>query len=120
MDINEISTEELAAKLERGEDFKLVMTFHDWAFKAKHIPGSINITSKEEAQGLINSSDEVVVYCVNANCLASVNAYHAMAQEGYNVRRYAGGIEAWESAGHPLEGEDTDRPIEPDNNFLAS
>jgi TetR/AcrR family transcriptional regulator, transcriptional repressor for nem operon len=37
-------------------------------------------------------------------CLASVAAYHRLVQEGYtNVRRYAGGIEDWESASKACE-----------------
>lgn len=46
MEIKEITTKELAEKVDRGDKFKLVMTFHAWAFKAKHIPGSLNIYSK--------------------------------------------------------------------------
>ena len=118
--MNEISTEELSEKIQRADDFKLIMTFHDWAFQAKHIPGSINLTSREEAAGLLTPDDEIVVYCVNANCLASVNAYHAMVAEGLNVRRYSGGLEAWEAAGHDLEGDDIQRQIEPDDEFLTS
>jgi rhodanese-related sulfurtransferase len=52
----------------------------------------------------LRKDDEIVVYCTNPPCLASVAAYHRLVQEGYtNVRRYAGGIEDWENAGLPLE-----------------
>ena len=33
--------DELRQKLARGDDFKLVMCLNEWAFQAKHIPGSI-------------------------------------------------------------------------------
>jgi hypothetical protein len=33
-----ISGEELKEKLERGEDFKLVIALGEWEYKAKHIP----------------------------------------------------------------------------------
>jgi len=36
-----ISREELKEKLDRGDDFKLVMVLKNWAFRAKHIRGSI-------------------------------------------------------------------------------
>jgi rhodanese-related sulfurtransferase len=40
------------------------------------------------------------------SCVASVAAYKVLTENGYdNVRRYAGGLEDWEAAGYPLEGE---------------
>ena len=49
MDIETISRDELKAKLDRGDDFKLVMTLHEWAFKAAHIPGSLHFPTVEAA-----------------------------------------------------------------------
>jgi rhodanese-related sulfurtransferase len=91
----------LAAKDPR---VKLVMTLGDWEFHAKHIPGSLHFKDAAELLSALNKDDEVVVYCTNPPCLASVAAYHRLVQEGYtNVRRYAGGIEDWEQAGLPLQ-----------------
>jgi len=101
-----ISREELKAKLERGDDFKLVMTLAEWAYQMSHIPGSINVTSMPAAQELLKSDDEIVVYCSDEQCLASRAAYMYLTANGYkNVRRYAGGLSDWEAAGLPLEGE---------------
>jgi rhodanese-related sulfurtransferase len=58
-----ISREELKAKLERGDDFKLVMTLAEWAFQMSYIPGSLNVTSMPTAQELLKPDDEIVVYC---------------------------------------------------------
>ncbi len=44
-----ISRDELKAKLDRGDSFKLVMALGAWQFDAKHIPSSLNITSIERA-----------------------------------------------------------------------
>ena len=44
-----ITRDELREKLERGEDFKLVMTLSKEAYRAKHIPGSIHFESIGEA-----------------------------------------------------------------------
>ena len=119
MEIKEITTNELAEKLNRGDNFKLVMTFSEWAFKAKHIPGSINIYSEESAAGLINPSDEIVVYCVNKVCQASINAYQMLYNNGFrNLRRYAGGLEEWEASGLKLEGENVDLTVPSDDNFM--
>ena len=104
--MNEISREELQAKLERGDNFKLVMTLAEWAYQMSHIPGSINVTSMDQAQDLLNPEDEIIVYCSDPQCLASRAAYHYLSNNDYDkVRRYSGGLSDWEAAGLPLEGE---------------
>ena len=106
MDIETIDSEELKAKLDRGDDFRLVMTLHDWAFRAMHIPGSIHYKSVEDALAGLDVNDEIVVYCSNVDCVASQFAYRGLVENGYtNVRRYSGGLAEWQSAGLPLEGE---------------
>lgn len=101
-----ISREELRAKLDRGDEFKLVMALGEWAYRTSHIPGSINITSTERARELLDPGDEIVVYCSDQNCIASQAAYRFLTESGYlNVRRYAGGLSDWQAAGLPLEGE---------------
>ena len=100
-----ITREELKVKIDRGDDFKLVMTMGEWAFNMAHIPGSINISSMEQGQGLISPDDEIVVYCSNELCMASPAAYHFLTSNGFkNVRRYAGGIADWQEAGYAWEG----------------
>jgi rhodanese-related sulfurtransferase len=101
-----INREELKEKLDGGDDFKLVMTYHEWAYNAKHIPGSINIYTPEDALAVLDPADEIVVYCTNEACNASARAYKFLVSTGYkNVRRYAGGLQDWERAGYPLEGD---------------
>jgi hypothetical protein len=43
-----IGTTELKRKLDRGEAFKLVMCLGRWAYRAKHIPGSLRLSTMEE------------------------------------------------------------------------
>jgi rhodanese-related sulfurtransferase len=106
-----ISREELKAKLERRDDFKLVMTLGEFAFNAAHIPGSLNVSSMDqlnnmrEVLGLVSPDDEIVVYCSNEPCMASQVAYGLLASSGFtNVRRYAGGIQDWIEAGYTYDG----------------
>ena len=102
--MNLIGREELKAKLDQGDDFKLVMTLGGWAFRAKHIPGFLNISNPDDSVGLLKSDDEIVVYCSGGNCPASIAAYQILQSKGFaNVRRYAGGLADWEEAGYPLE-----------------
>ncbi len=107
MEIATIDREELKAKLDRGEDIRLVMTLHAWAFRAQHIPGSEHFDTPEETLEGLGRDDEIIVYCSDPACVASQFAYRALVEAGYtNVRRYAGGLSDWAAAGYPLEGED--------------
>jgi len=100
-----ISRDELKRKLERKDQFKLVMALGTWEYRAKHIPGSLHFLTLQDARASLAQDDEIVVYCSNSACPASVFAYEYLVHHGYkHVRRYAGGILDWE-AGYPLEGE---------------
>ena len=104
-DMRLISRDELKAKLDRGDNFKLVMTLGPWQFDAKHIPGSLHITSIDRALELLEPDDEIVVYCSNPACAASIFSYWMLTDAGFaKVRRFAGGVAEWEAAGYPLEG----------------
>jgi rhodanese-related sulfurtransferase len=101
-----ISGGELKEKLDKGANIKLVFVLGDWQYRAKHIPGSLYFHKLEEALKVLNQNDEIVVYCSNPACPASIFAYHFLADHAYNnVRRYAGGLLDWEDAGYPLEGQ---------------
>jgi rhodanese-related sulfurtransferase len=100
-----IGREELKARLDRGDDLKLIMALNRWAFEAKHIPGSLHFDTPRELYEVVHPEDEVVVYCSAVDCLSSVAMYRDLVARGYqNVRRYAGGLMDWEDAGLPLEG----------------
>jgi rhodanese-related sulfurtransferase len=100
-----IPREELKDKLDRNEDIKLVFVLGDGQFRAQHIPGSLNIHQLGDAVETLNLDDEIVVYCANEICRASIYAYYYLVSRGYKyVRRYAGGLSDWASVGYPLEG----------------
>jgi rhodanese-related sulfurtransferase len=104
--IQTIDREELKAKLDRGDDFRLIMALNRWAFDAKHIPGSIHFDTPDELYAAVRPDDEVVVYCSHVDCLSSVALYRDLVRRGYrNVRRYSGGLLDWEDAGLALDGE---------------
>jgi len=104
--VRTIDRDELRQKLARGDRFKLVNCLNEWAFLAKHIPGSLHFNTPNEMLANLQKKNEIVVYCSNPECLASLAVYHRLLDHGYaNVRRYAGGLVDWENAGLPLEGE---------------
>jgi rhodanese-related sulfurtransferase len=105
MTMQTISKEELKARIDRGDEFRLVNVLSEWAFEAKHIPGSINLPRPELIRENLKPGDDIVVYCANELCTASIMAYNMLVSQGFeSVRRYAGGVQEWEAAGFPLEG----------------
>jgi rhodanese-related sulfurtransferase len=100
-----ISREELKEKLDRKDNFRLVMALAEWAYQAKHIPGSIHFDNIKEALHSLSKDDEIVVYCSDENCIASTALGQLLERNGYShVLHYAGGLQDWEQAGYPLEG----------------
>ncbi|MEJ2710109.1 MAG: rhodanese-like domain-containing protein [Anaerolineales bacterium] len=100
-----IAREELKAKLDRGENVKLIMALGQNAFTKVHIPGSLNFDDIKEAAKQLSPTEEVVVYCTTQACRASIQAYQVLHSLGFNkIYRYSGGLEEWSNAGYPLEG----------------
>lgn len=104
--MNTIDRDELRAKIDRGDDFRLVMALGGWAFRAAHIPGSLHFDTPEDAFRALDPDDDIVVYCSDPACVASQYAYELLSAKDYrHVRRYEGGLSDWTAAGYPLEGE---------------
>ncbi len=104
-----IERQELKSMIDGGETFKLVMVLNEWAFNAKRIPGSIHVGAPFHIAERLDPTDEIVIYCSDRSCGASQAAYVELERAGFrHVRRYAGGIADWETAGYPLEGEFVD------------
>jgi rhodanese-related sulfurtransferase len=103
--VPEIGRDELRAKLARDDRTKLVMASSDWAFDTKRLPGSLHFKTTQQMLAALRPDDDIVVYCSNVDCRASLNAIKRLLEHGYkNVSHYAGGIIDWESAGLPTEG----------------
>ncbi|HET7273222.1 MAG TPA: rhodanese-like domain-containing protein [Rubrobacter sp.] len=101
-----IDTQELKEKLDKGHSFKVVMTLGEWEYRTTHIPGSLRVSTIEEALESLDPEDEIVLYDSGPPCPASRTACRILRAHGYErVRLYAGGLEEWAGAGYPLEGE---------------
>jgi len=93
------------------------MAGSDWAFRSKHLPGSLHFdpTHPKALLGVLGHDDDIVVYCSNVDCQASRVAYRRLVENGYTrVRHYQGGLLDWEAAGLPLEGEGAAAPVSND------
>ncbi len=103
-DPNLIDTGELKAKLDGGDSVTLVMTLGEWEYRTMHIPGSMRVSTVQEALEVLDPEDEIVLYDSGPQCPASRIACRVLRHHGYRrVRRYVGGLEEWEKAGHALE-----------------
>ena len=76
--MNLITRDELKKKLDEKHDFKLVMALSDWHYKAKHIPGSIQIDNEKKAKKLLKPDDEIIVYCSDIYCVASTGIINSI------------------------------------------
>jgi rhodanese-related sulfurtransferase len=107
-----ITRDELKQESDGPGNLKLLFVLGEWQYRTAHIPGSANLPcspdlyrSEDTLKGL-EPDDDIVVYCSNKTCWASIAVYHFLVSRGYrNVRRYEGGLEDWEHAGYPLDGE---------------
>ena len=103
----EISTTELAARLESAHPPLVAEILGPQAFAAGHLPGAVNLPLEgfvENAlRALPNKAAEIVVYCASATCQNSDLAARRLQSLGYqNVRIFKAGKAAWHAAGHPL------------------
>ena len=104
--IKTVDRDQLRDKLARGEPLKLVMASSDWAFGAKHLPGSIHFKTPAEMFAALAKDEQIIVYCSNEDCHASLATIQKLRDHDYgNVSHYAGGLIDWESAGLPIEGD---------------
>ena len=102
--MNLIDRDELREKLERHDEFRLVMALSARSSANKRIPTSLSFDTAAAALDELDPDTEIVVYCGGAYCVESIYAYYRLERAGFtHVRRYAGGIPDWEEAGFPLE-----------------
>ena len=103
--MNTITREELNQKLEHKEEFTLINCLEEWMFRRKRIPGSIRF--ERSFFKTLNPKEEVIVYCSNPECTASVLVYQQFVEHGFqNVWHYPGGVADWEDGGYRFDGDD--------------
>src|SRR5919197_368545 len=107
--VDEITSESLWEKMERGDDFVLVAALGPISYAGAHRPGAVNIPPKScdelAPSKIADLETEVVVYCAGPDCDSSIEVAERLVELGYrNVRHFSGGKHAWREAGLPLEG----------------
>jgi len=106
--VQNITREELKAKMDLGESFVLVDALGPDHYASSHLPGAINLPYEfvDEADKVLpDKRAEIVVYCMSTDCSASGEEARELTEMGYeNVRHYREGKLDWMRAGLPVEG----------------
>jgi rhodanese-related sulfurtransferase len=106
VNIRIISKEELKIKLDKDEDFTLVDILEPSQYSKVHITKAINIPLQElgSRHKELDKKREVVTYCYGSECVASKRAARLLAEKGFKISAYEGGIQEWVLSEMPTEG----------------
>jgi rhodanese-related sulfurtransferase len=102
--LDEISRDELAARLDRGE--VIVVDVRPSAeYDAGHIAGARSIPAKRLARELATLPDnvEIVAYCRGPYCVFADDAVRLLKRNGRTARRLEDGFPEWRDARLPVE-----------------
>lgn len=66
--VETVTHEELKKKMDRGDEFVLVETASESAYRRAHLPGALNLEDMGEIPELLpDKSAEIITYCSNFN-----------------------------------------------------
>lgn len=91
-------------------DYVLVDVRGQEAFRAGHVPGAINIATRDmtsQRMGEFAHDTLFVVYCAGPHCNGVHRAATRLASLGYAVKEMIGGVTGWLDEGLPLTGDAT-------------
>jgi len=102
--LDEISRDELAARLDRGEVI-VVDVRPNAEYDAGHIAGARSIPAKRLARELATLPDnvEIVAYCRGPYCVFADDAVRLLKRNGRTARRLEDGFPEWRDARLPIE-----------------
>lgn len=104
--MNTITATELKYRMDHGDPVVLVNALEEEKFRARHIPSSLNLFTKEGIESNLKKNDTIIVYCTDQACNKSILLYHLLEAMGYkHIYRFPGGLREWEEKGFPLQGE---------------
>lgn len=88
-------------------DFTLIDVRSAKAYGECHIPGAINLPSKEisfKTTSAFSQDQVIVVYCWGPACNGGTKAAARLAGLGFRVKEMLGGIEYWRKEGNKVDG----------------
>ena len=106
--IQTITKEELKAKIDRGDKFRLVDVRDTPDYNEGHIVGAIHLLiaemSRQRAEAMFDKGELIVTYSLDKDCPAKRIAAQRLFEYGFiNVLAYEGSWKEWRAAGYPTE-----------------
>lgn len=103
-----ITADELKQWIKSDNTPVIINALNSDAYRARHIPGSINIPEEtiDTVKTVVpDNKQRVVVYCADKSCQASPRAAEKMMEMGYEkVYDFEAGLAGWRKAGYELTG----------------
>jgi rhodanese-related sulfurtransferase len=100
-DLEPVTREELARRLEDGDDLVVLDVRPAAEYAAGHLPGAVSIPVAELRRRLaeVPGDREVVAYCRGPYCAFAHDAVALLREEGFSARRLEDGLPEWQAAG---------------------
>ena len=101
-----MTREELARRLEDGDDLVVLDVRPAAEYAAGHLPGAVSIPVGELRRRLaeLPADREVVAYCRGPYCAFAHEAVGLLREEGFAARRLEDGLPEWQAAGLAVTG----------------
>jgi len=99
--VEDITADELHARIEAGEDVEVVDVRPEWAFQRGRVPGAVNVPISRFARSVAEREwgQDIVVVCPHGESSLQaarlLEAYEGVAEEA-RVANLVGGYDAWE------------------------
>ncbi|HET9291150.1 MAG TPA: metalloregulator ArsR/SmtB family transcription factor [Actinomycetes bacterium] len=105
-DLEPVTREELARRLEDGDDLVVLDVRPAAEYAAGHLPGAVSIPVGELRRRLaeLPADREVVAYCRGPYCAFAHEAVELLRDEGFAARRLEDGLPEWQAAGLAVTG----------------
>lgn len=104
--VREITYEQFQELRGSGEEFILVDVLSPESYENGHIEGAISFPvetiDQKTAPEILKQGVNVVVYCGGFDCIASTTATKKLAELGYRVLDYKGGLKEWQEKGNRI------------------
>jgi rhodanese-related sulfurtransferase len=99
-DLEPVTREELARRLEDGDDLVVLDVRPAAEYAAGHLPGAFSIPVGELRRRLaeLPADREVVAYCRGPYCAFAHEAVELLREEGFAARRLEDGLPEWQAA----------------------
>jgi rhodanese-related sulfurtransferase len=105
-ELQPVTREELARRLQDGEDLVVLDVRPAAEYAAGHLPGAVSIPVGELRRRLaeLPADREVVAYCRGPYCAFAHEAVAVLRDEGLAARRLEDGLPEWQAAGLAITG----------------